>query len=207
MPHRVAFYAGGRQFIASLGCCAMVSCNTFSDVEARQTALPDYETFGMVSQPLEMHCGSLDCHGFRQRNYRLYGWSGTRLEPVAEALPTASAAPTAAQAPSAPGTLQQPDLVPGSGVTTEQELWLNYTSTVLLQPEATSVVRWERRGAEELLLVSKGRGREHHKGLVAMVPGGPTDRCLISWLIGTVDASACRSSLELGRIPPDFAEH
>jgi hypothetical protein len=76
---------------------------------------------------------------------------------------------------------------------------------VLLEPEATSVVRWEGRGAEELLLVSKGRGREHHKGSVAMEPGGPIDRCVISWLVGALDELACTQSIELGKIPPDFA--
>jgi len=198
MPHRIARGT-------SLSVVVITSCTTFSDVEPRRTALPEYETFAMVSQPLELHCGSLDCHGTPLRNFRLYGWSGARLEPIDEVPPAASAIPTAAVALEAPATLEQPELVPGAGATTEQELWLNYTSTVLLQPEAISVVRWEGRGAEELLVVSKGRGREHHKGRVAMAPGGPTDRCLISWLVGTVDPAACRSSVELARVPSDFA--
>ncbi len=178
-------------------------------METRQTALPEFESFDMASQALEMHCGSIDCHGAQRRNFRLYGWYGIRLEPIAEAPATPSVVPSAAPAPapvpSAPATLEQPEFVPGFSQTTEQERWLNYVSAVLLEPEATSVVRWEGRGAEKLLLVSKGRGREHHKGSVAMEPDGPVDRCVISWFVGAIDEAACTSAMELGKIPADFA--
>ena len=177
------------------GALGLASCATYADVEPRQTALPDYATFAAVSPALEAHCGSLDCHGQQRRNFRLYGWNGIRLpseETPPDTLP--------------PGTVQQPDLVPGFGQTTEEELWENYISSVLLEPEKTSIVLYRGVGVEELLLVSKGRGREHHKGEVAMVAGDPTDRCVVSWLLGAVDTVACTESLATASVPPDFSQ-
>jgi hypothetical protein len=174
----------------------MSSCEKYSAVDPHETGLPEFDTFAMVSPALEAHCGSLDCHGTQRRHFRLFGWYGARLDDGGETAPP--------QPPA--GTVEQPEFVPGSGQTTEEELWQNYVSAVLLEPEKTSVVLFEGQGVEELVLVSKGRGREHHKGEVAMVPGGATDRCVVSWLLGAVDAAACSDSLAEANVPPDFAQ-
>jgi hypothetical protein len=175
----------------------MTSCSNYSEVDPHKTAQPDFDTFSVVSPALEAHCGSLDCHGTRRRNFRLYGWYGIRLD---------SGDGGAAPDPLPPGTVEQPELVPGFGQTTEEELWQNYASAVLLEPEKLSVVLVEGQGVEELLLVSKGRGREHHKGEVAMEPNGSTDRCVTSWLLGAVDVTACADSIAEANVPPDFAQ-
>lgn len=184
-------------------------CAEVAKDDRRAVVLPSFESFGSVSAPLEGHCGSLDCHGTGARNLRLYGWSGERLPPGADGAGDAGVPvvdPLATAAPTAAPPLTLPEFVPGGDAeTTDEERWFNYLSVVSLQPEATSVVFIEKSDVGKLLLLSKGRGTEHHKGGSAMRAGDNLDLCVQSWLHGQVDEDACSMSIqEALEIPPDF---
>lgn len=145
------------------------ACSTPSD--PRYVATPPSEaTFAPVAQMLVHHCGSLDCHGTQQRNLRLYGNEGLRLDPGAR-------------------PLLPPDTSAG-------EIAEDYLSTIALEPELTSAVVAEG-GArpERLTLVRKARGQEAHKGGIPILQGDASDTCLTSWLAGKTDEVACQRAL------------
>ena len=126
---------------------------------------PDETGFALVSPMLEAHCGSLDCHGQPGRSLRIWSQNGMRLSP---------------------------DDVSGDGGTRTDEVGANYSSVITLEPEILdAVVADAGKNPERLTLVRKARGSEHHKGGSALIPGGPADRCLVSWLAGTPSASDC----------------
>jgi hypothetical protein len=142
-----------------------VACSTPAD--SRYVATPaDATTFRPVAQMLVHHCGSLDCHGTPQRNLRLYGNEGLRLQPGDSPLhPT---------------------------FTRDDEVAEDYLSTISVEPELTSTVVAEG-GAhpERLTLVRKARGQEAHKGNAPIHEGDDSDTCLTSWLAGKTDVAAC----------------
>jgi hypothetical protein len=121
--------------------------------------------FPAVSDALEMHCGTLDCHGSLARNLRIYGIDGLRFDK---------------------------GLAPGSDNTTPEEQTLTYEALIAIQPEVLGQIVIER-GArpERWLVITKGRGTEHHKGGSRMRLGDDTDHCITSWLTGVVAVDAC----------------
>ncbi len=130
---------------------------------------PDRASFGPVARVLVRRCGSLDCHGSRYRNMRLYGYGSARLEPTS-----------------------MPDSPPD---TTPAEIEADYDAVVGLEPELMrQVVANEGRDASRLTFVRKGRGEEAHKGDQRIVPGEPADVCVLSWLAGAVDTDACAAA-------------
>jgi hypothetical protein len=133
---------------------------------------PARDVFPAVGDVLGSHCGSLDCHGHPARNMRIYAYNGLRLADVS-----------------------------GAGITTDAEYAASYESVISIDPEALAAVLDEG-GArpERWIVVSKGRGSEHHKGNVAMVPGEDADRCVTSWLEGALDQEACVAAAEI--LPP-----
>jgi hypothetical protein len=131
-----------------------------------------------VSTFLERRCGTLDCHGQLGRPLRIYGARGLRL-------------------------VDEAGNVPGGNGTTPAEEYANYQATIAVQPEMMLEVEneieafaaadaslpdkpWER-----LLLVRKPRQMERHKGGAVIVAGDPGDTCLVSWIEGNVDRTAC----------------
>ena len=50
---------------------------------------------------------------------------------------------------------------------------------------------------ERLTLIRKARGTEKHAGGARVVAGDPQDRCILSWLSGTVDQAVCGQALVL----------
>jgi hypothetical protein len=137
--------------------------------------------FRPVNEALEVHCGTLDCHGAPARNMRLYGISGVRLDP--------HAIPGGAPKPGQPG--QPPPPCPDCR-TSEKELLANYESLIAIQPEVlNTIVAQHGVRPERWLVITKGRGTEHHKGESRMSPGDDTDRCITSWLTGVLDEAAC----------------
>lgn len=132
--------------------------------------LPDRESFPAVAQLLVHHCGTLDCHGTRARNLRLFGNEGLRW--------------AATDRPLLPAC------------TTRDEIEQDYTSVVGLEPEAMSAVVTDH-GAhpERLSLVRKARGLEQHKGGTLMHAGDNSDDCMTSWLAGQTNADACLRAL------------
>ena len=126
---------------------------------------PDRTAFASVSPALIRSCGTLDCHGSRLRNMRLFGYSTGRL--------------LAQDAPLSAGT-------------TDAELDQNYRGVVGLEPEVMSaVVASGGADVQRLSLFRKGRGLDNHKGGVRMAPTDPLDKCLVSWLAGKLDAASC----------------
>jgi hypothetical protein len=126
----------------------------------------DRAGFESVTPMLNRRCGSLDCHGSRFRNLRIYGYGGIRL--------------AASDNPEAPQT-------------TPAEAALDYEAVVGLEPEAMrSFIAAGRRDPSKLTFYRKARMEEAHKGGSRIAPGDAADRCLVSWLTSTVDSSACR---------------
>jgi hypothetical protein len=154
---------------------ALLSACTRPGAEDRSFTVPPREDFDAVSEVLHARCGSLDCHGQRERNLRIYGKNGLRLSP---------------------------DDRPGvdGGVTEEAEHDANYASVVGLEPELTALVHAERgERPERLTLIRKARLAEHHEGGAAAPRGGDADRCVISWLTGALDAVACAAASTYSR--------
>lgn len=149
--------------LLSIACSAPDSAATVSP------AGPDRASFGPVARVLVRRCGSLDCHGSRYRNLRLFGFGAARLDPTS--LPDSPADTTVA------------------------EIDADYDAVVALEPELMrQVVTTGGRDASRLTIVRKARGEEAHKGGRRIVPGDPADLCVLSWLGGGVDAEACAAA-------------
>jgi len=128
--------------------------------------------FEGVSDALQPHCGTLDCHGQFTRNLRLYGGRGLRLEG---------------------------DATPAEGETTPAEYDANYWSTISLEPETLSqVVASGGAQPERTILIRKARGTTRHKGGTLMKPGDDLDRCLVAWLAGNDASEACFTASRWG---------
>lgn len=125
---------------------------------------PDRRSFPLVADTLTPSCGTLDCHGQWGRNLRLFGGRGLRL---------------------APGDN------PSDGATTQQEYDASFRSLIGLEPERLTDVLLYGQDPAALILVRKARGKESHKGGVQMLVGDPLDRCMTSWLSGSVHKESC----------------
>lgn len=127
-------------------------------------------TFNPVSTALELHCGTLNCHGNEARNMRFFGLYGVRLDPREKT---------------------------GFGSTTDAEFLANYESLIAIEPERLSqIVRSGGANSNKWVVLSKGRGDEHHKGGARLVRGDAADTCLVSWILARpggapVNAEAC----------------
>jgi hypothetical protein len=140
--------------------------------------------FGPVADYLEHRCGTLDCHGQMDRNLRIYGCEGTRLDPE-----------------TAPGCSPPPL---GGGFTTPAEHTGTYRSLVGLEPSVMSQVVADHGLHPELLtFVRKARGLEAHKGGTLITPGDDQDVCITSWLAGKTDTTACGLALGYPMFPQD----
>ena len=144
----------------------LVTTCSVPDPNAQTTVVgPDRSQFDMVQPFMENSCGSLDCHGVRYRNLKVYGFNGLRL---------------------VPGD------VPGGNPTTPAEVDATYQSVVFLEPEImNAVVAAQGADPERLTLVRKARGTEQHAGGAVLAVGGNGDRCLTTWLANSTDATAC----------------
>jgi len=127
--------------------------------------VPSRATFPHVENAMQMHCGTLDCHGQPGRDLRLYGLRGMRLSPRDNPL---------------------------ANVTTSAEYDASYASLIGLEPEAlSSVVASRAADPDQLTMIRKARGLEKHKGGKLMTLGDPLYRCMVAWLGGGVDDGAC----------------
>jgi hypothetical protein len=164
--------------------CASVDPDARNSIEC---PTDDPALFRPVSQVLELRCGTLDCHGHPARPLRLYGQYGLR-RPEAEGSENVQN-----YAEYFPG---------GKEPTTDAELQDNIRSLCGLEPETmTRVVRGENEPGD-LTLTRKARLEEKHKGGRIWFKGTEGDRCLVSWLDGTIAAvgtGACEDELTRNR--------
>ena len=149
----------------------VAACSTPDANQRTIVNAPDRGSFDDVAAFLDHRCGSLDCHGSRYRNLRMWGHDGQRL---------------------AIGD------IPGGTPTTSAEVDAMYAALVDLEPEQMSAVVGDH-GAnpERLTFIRKARGTEHHVGGKIVVPGDARDTCVVSWLSGATDADACHTALGL----------
>jgi hypothetical protein len=149
---------------------ALAGCAVPASDGRVSAGVPDQASFPEVAQLLVHHCGTLDCHGTRYRNLRVYGNEGLRW--------------AATDRPLSPPC------------TTPDEIAQDYDSVVGLEPEAMAAVVADG-GAhpERLSLVRKARGLEHHKGGTLIHAGDDSDLCLASWLAGETRSDVCLRAL------------
>ena len=123
-----------------------------------------------VSLVLEVHCGSLDCHGQVGRPLRIYSGNGLRF--VDE------------------GGMMRP----GMSGTTNTERQLNYQAVMGLQPELMFNVINNGASPESLLLIRKPLQLEKHKGGNVISAGDANYNCIVSWLQGDggIDTTSCK---------------
>jgi len=138
-------------------------------------SVPSRADFPPVADAMQLSCGTLDCHGQVGRNLRLYGRYGLRLDPTYDPL------------------TQQ---------TSDAEYDASYASVVGLEPEAMSSVVQHHSGPDALAMVRKSRGTELHKGGQLVNPGDPLDSCMVGWLVGAPDATACNTFVNAPRPEP-----
>jgi len=127
---------------------------------------------GGVEGFLEVKCGSLDCHGSLGRPFRIFSANGLRL-------------------------VDEAGNVSGSGGTTNDEMFANYTAAIGLQPELTSAVFFDPvdNDPTKLLLMRKPLQAERHKGGQVIVSGDNGFNCMYGWLAGDMDFQACTNAV------------
>ena len=136
-----------------------------------ELSLPVWNGFESVADAMQPSCGSLECHGLPQRNLRLFGERGLRL----------NAADTSAE-----------------GATNNDEYEADYWAVVALEPELLSAVLQDGGSdPERLILIRKGRGTTRHKGGSLMRPNDNLDQCLVEWLKGNILTDACKMAAKL----------
>ena len=172
--------AGLFAFLLAAPAMLAFACSTpASDGRFVETAPDGGATFQPVADMLVHTCGTLDCHGQPARNLRLYGREGARWDK--DASPNANTVGI---------------------VTTAAEYEQDYLSVVGLEPEVLSqVVSQGGAAPERLTLVRKGRGAEDHKGGTLYKVGDDRDVCLLSWLAGNTNTTACARSVDINIYP------
>jgi hypothetical protein len=151
-----------------------MGCSGPAEGETFVPTVPPPESFRPLGDVLEVHCGTLDCHGSQERNLRIYGTYGIRLAP---------------------------DGVSGTGSTTEEEYRATYDAIIAIQPEVLSTIVQEGGSRpERWIVVTKGRGTEVHVGEGQLPAGSSGDVCLTSWLAGLPNDAACVDASTL--LPP-----
>lgn len=124
--------------------------------------------FPPVANLLARRCGTIDCHGSTYRNFRVYGYGGTRLDAASGNTPETPQAVTA------------------------EESNATFDGLVSLEPEIMrDVVAAKGAGREKLTVLRKARGTEDHKGNQLWVTGDDADQCFASWLARTTDTAKC----------------
>jgi hypothetical protein len=154
--------------LTCFGCTLLAGCGASLDDQTREhgavLAAPSRDDFPEVADALQPSCATLDCHGQVGRNLRIYGVGGLRLSPTDS---------------------------PGGDPTTDLEYLASYDSLVSLEPEALSQVITQQAYPNQLSIVRKTRGIEHHKGGQRARIGDALDRCMVLWLMGHFDPEPC----------------
>ena len=145
----------------------LAGCLAEPPEDSRRIAVVDLDEASyasLVHPVMEKTCGAADCHGKEPRGLRVYGKTALRL----------------------PGE---------TGETSPAEIRATYVSIVGLEPEKTNdFARRDPRSTEEayrLLVLAKPLGIERHRPGVSLRKGEKAEQCLLSWLMGHVDAASC----------------
>jgi hypothetical protein len=134
---------------------------------------------------MERRCGTLDCHGDASRPFRVYGRSGLR-RPETEG----------SYLELYPGGNFQEYKTGGTEPTSDREVADNRLSACGVEPELMQAVVQGDAEPDSLTLVRKPRLAESHKGGLLWKPDILGDKCVVSWIRGTVDAGACSGELK-----------
>lgn len=213
------------------GVCAILalSCSSTTNTRIGIDAPPfTDESFGPLGDYLDHRCGTADCHGQPGRNLRIWGCEGMRLE--AGAVPVCSPKINGVKIPGAgPTTVAEHQATYRSLVGLEPqvmtEVWDGCKNQVddagnALYPPGSSC------HPELLTFVQKARGAQAHKGgqLICIEPPcppgvpnpdyplqtangkvmtDPQDVCIVSWLEGATDMTACQQALGIPMYPTD----
>ena len=154
----------------------LVACSGPKEGTFTIVAPPENTFAPVVSDALEVHCGTLDCHGSVYRNLRFFGHFGTRASP---------------------------DEKTGIEPTSDEEYVRNYDSLIAIEPEALSTIMQKHgAGFDSWIVVTKGTNAEVHKGGQQMKKGDTTYTCLSSWILGAVQMDACLQSVNLAELTP-----
>jgi len=155
--------------VAGLACLSATACGLDEGAPVDAVGAADTELkaqFPPVATMLVRRCGTIDCHGSKYRNFRVYGYGGIRLD--------------AAHTPESPPT------------TTQAEADATYEGLLSLEPEIMRrVVDARAAGREQLTLYRKARGDEDHKGDKLWATGDEADLCFATWLARTTDVAKC----------------
>jgi hypothetical protein len=156
--------------VATFGLALVGACTSY-DPEARidPAVGQQGDDFFPVALMLVEKCGSIDCHGSKYRNFRLYGYGSQRLDFYGK---------------------------PNSGETTAAEAIEDYNSLVALEPQLIQqVIREGGREPDRLTFMRKAREHEDHKGGKPITEGDNADICIQSWLQSQVRGDVCRLSV------------
>ena len=152
----------------------IAACITDADLVPTRSSCPPADDFRIVSQVFERRCGDLDCHGQTQRPFRVYGRTGLRK----------------------PDTGEGGGYVSGGMVaTTDAEVDANFHAACGLEPERMANVVARKESVDTLTLVRKPRLLESHKGGLVLPKGSAGDKCITSWIAGSVNHDACVADL------------
>lgn len=163
---------------------AAPGCLGDAQLDDTDVVCPSLDGFRVVSQVLERRCGTIDCHGDGARPFRVYGRTGLR-RPETEASYLEGGGRDFSQYRTG-----------GTEPTSDAEVADNRLSACGVEPELMAGVVG---GGEELAvltLVRKPRLTESHKGGLVWPEGSSGDKCLTSWIEGTVDALSCNAELK-----------
>src|SRR5208282_3621624 len=81
-PERVASPRRRKPMIKLFALCVSLAACSLPDPNAvTEVTGPDLGQFASVQPFMDKSCGSLDCHGVRYRNLKIYGYDGLRLAP------------------------------------------------------------------------------------------------------------------------------
>jgi hypothetical protein len=201
--------------VAGVG-LALASCSSVSNQRIGVLAPPFSEaTFSPVNAYLVARCGTLDCHGAPGRNFRIWGCDGMRLDAGTGVSCVKTMGGTLT-------TLDEYEATYRSMVGLEPQL-MTAVYDGCYQPSVSPAAYPPPSAChpELLTMMEKARGLEAHKGgqLICINPpcppgvpapsyppqvdGGPgpydpQDVCLVSWLEGQVDQTACGTASLIG---------
>lgn len=173
--------------LGALALTALLAPGCLSEEELGATAIecPSETGFRVVSQVLERRCGTLDCHGDGSRSFRVYGRTGLRRpeseQSYLEAYPT--------------GDFSE-YRTGGTEPTSDAEVADNRLSACGVEPELIAAVVAGDAEVDSLTLVRKPRLTEAHKGGFVWKADGQGDKCLTSWILGSVDALSCTGEIK-----------